>query len=49
LLEIAIEPKVGCDHDRLVELLAQLATEDSTFGFAFDRTSGRTIIGLSLV
>jgi translation elongation factor EF-G len=49
LLEIAIEPRFERDRDKLIEQLARLAAEDSTFGFALDRTSGRTIIGLSLV
>ena len=44
LIEIAIEPKLRADRERLLAVLAQLTAEDPTFGIATDTESGQIIL-----
>jgi elongation factor G len=44
LIEIAIEPKLKADRDRLLTALAQLAADDPAFGVAMDAESGQIIL-----
>ena len=44
LIEIAVEPKLAADREKLGAALARLATEDPSFRVAVDHESGQTII-----
>jgi elongation factor G len=44
VIEIAVEPKIRGDQERLGRALARLATEDPSFRVAVDHESGQTII-----
>jgi|SRR5579872_6521989 elongation factor G len=44
LIELAIEPKLNSDRERLLAALAQLTAEDPRFGVATDAESGQIIL-----
>ena len=44
LIEVAIQPKLEAERDRLLAALAQFAAEDPKFGFATDAESGQIIL-----
>jgi elongation factor G len=44
LVEIALEAKSKADHEKLRIALAEIAAEDSSFGFSIDRESGQIIL-----
>jgi len=44
LIELAIEPKIGADSEKLRAALTKLAEQDASFDFACDQESGQFII-----
>jgi len=44
VINVAVEPKVSSDQDKIMSVLAKLAEEDPTFRFHLDEDTGQTII-----
>jgi len=44
VINVAVEPKVSSDQDKIMNSLAKLAEEDPTFRFRLDEETGQTII-----